>query len=90
MIAAKFLTLTTSTDGTEFTTFDDVACRTVNVWNLTGQSLTFKYANDAGEFVLPNGLAYAFNGINNAKQLLVKRTDESDTPATLSSVEVEL
>lgn len=90
MISAKFITIDTAVSGTDFTPFPDAPCRTVNVWNLTGQSLTFKYANDDGEFRLPSGLAYAFNGINNASQLLVKRTDEDTTPVTLNSVEVEL
>ncbi|CAB4186607.1 hypothetical protein UFOVP1329_4 [uncultured Caudovirales phage] len=90
MTAAKFLSLTTSEVGTDFVAFEDSPCSIANVWNLTGQSLTFKYANDAGTFVLPTGLAYAFCGLNNANQLRVKRSDESNTPVTLNSVEVEL
>ncbi|CAB4163358.1 hypothetical protein UFOVP813_16 [uncultured Caudovirales phage] len=90
MTAAKFISLTTSETGTDFVTFADSPCSRVNVWNLTGQSLTFKYEEDEGTFVLPSGLAYAFSGVNNASQLLVKRTDESNTPVTLNSVEVEL
>jgi hypothetical protein len=92
MISTKFIQLTTSEEGDEFVAFDDLPAHVVNIFNGTGTGLTFKNSADTddGEFELPSGIAYAFRGITNANQLLVKRTDESDTPVTLKSVEVEL
>ena len=92
MIAAKFITLETSATGTDFVPFANLPAHCVNVINDTGIDLTFQHVNDAdnGEFILPNGMAFAFRGINNANQLQVKRTDESATQVTLTSVEVEL
>ncbi|MGV3659797.1 MAG: hypothetical protein ACO1TE_06425 [Prosthecobacter sp.] len=92
MTAAKFIQLTTHATGTNFTAFPDTPGNVVTVVNHTGTSLTFQHVADAdeGEFVLPNGMAYAFRGLSNANQLRVKRTDESNTPVTLESVEVEL
>lgn len=92
MIAGKFLNLETSATGTEFVAFADVKCHALNVLNLTGTSLTFQYVNDDDEtdFVLPHGMAYAFRGLNNANQLKVKRTDESDAQVTIKTVEATL
>lgn len=92
MISTKFIQLTTSGTGSTFVAFADLPAHIVNVFNGTGTSLTFKNSADAdeGEFELPSGIAYAFRGITNAGQLLLKRTDESNTPVTLKSVEVEV
>lgn len=92
MISTKFIQLSTSEVGSAFVAFADLPAHVVNVFNGAGTGLTFKNLADAdeGEFELPSGIAYAFRGITNANQLLVKRTDESNTPVTLKSVEVEL
>lgn len=90
MLAAKFLTLTTNADGTTATAFPDAACHALSVLNVTGASLSFFYPGVATAFVLPNGMAWTFRGLNNASQLSVKRTDESTSTVTLNSVEVEL
>lgn len=92
MIAAKFLTLQTAASGATYVPFSSQPCSIVNVVNNTGTALSFVHTTDANsvEFVLPDGMAYAFTGINNADQLKVRRTDASDTQVTLNSVEVEL
>ena len=90
MTSAKFTAATTSADGTSFVALNDLPCHFVHVLNKTGTPLTFKYATDDGVFVLPDGMAWSFRGLNNANQLSVKRTDESTSQVTLNSIEVEL
>ncbi|MEN3940681.1 hypothetical protein WJU23_05250 [Prosthecobacter sp. SYSU 5D2] len=90
MISSKFITVTTAVDGTSFTALPSAQAHFVHVLNNTGEDLAFKYSTDEGTFVLPANTAWTFRGLNNANQLLVKRADESATPVTLSSVEVEL
>lgn len=92
MIASKFIQIQTAATGTNFTTLPDLPARVVNVINATGTSLSFVHTNDDDEieFVLPDGMAFAFDGINNANQLKVKRTDESNTQVTLNAMEVVL
>jgi hypothetical protein len=69
-----------------------IACSGIHGWNNTGQSLDFRRWDGTGAFTgtgpkitILNGQAFEFNGLINAGQLFVKRTDDSATAVVLQA-----
>jgi hypothetical protein len=61
------------------------------IGNLTGTTLSFGYSLDGstvpGEtFEVPDSTSWAFRGINNLSNLLVRRFDESETQVTFKAL----
>jgi hypothetical protein len=69
-----------------------IACSGIQGWNNTGTSLDFRRWDGTGAFAgtspkitILNGQAFEFNGLLNAGQLFVKRTDDSATSVVLQA-----
>jgi hypothetical protein len=77
------VTITTSATGTDYVAFADRPAKAVAISNNSGTSLSIR--QDGSDFILPTASIFKFDGIEDASQLSVKRTDESDTPVTASA-----
>lgn len=98
-IAAKATILKTTTSATGATYVavgvtggGPVECAQISIYNGTGVELQFGYAvaGDASPtgqtFEVPDGASFGFRGLKHSTQLLVRRTDQSNTQVTFKAI----
>lgn len=92
--SAKILSIETDATGTNWVQLADEKCNQVILYNNTGTALRVAYcapddgADRAGESFLTvaDGIAQRLRGIQNARQVKIKRSDESNTQVTAKYV----
>jgi hypothetical protein len=78
--------LATNTTGTIYNQLPDVPAQLVTIHNDTGQTIRISNSALAGNddyLILPTATVRDFHVVDNANELWVKRTDESNTPVTV-------
>jgi len=79
----KLKTIQTSASGTVFVSLADEVCDEVYINNRSGQSLDIRIAPGTTEHVLENGLGRGYSIQKNAKEVSIKRTDDSTSQVTV-------
>lgn len=80
--------VTTSTSGTTFVQLlpITIGCDSVTFVNNTGTTLSIKVKSSTAYIPLLDGSYFTFDGINSISDLWIKRTDESNTPVTITFI----
>lgn len=82
---AVILSTTTSGTGANWVNLADQPCTEVTIYNLTGQTLSFR-RNGAGVSIeVPDGVAKRFEAITNANQIGVQRFDQSNSTVSFKA-----
>lgn len=73
----------TAATGTNFTALASLICFQICFSNNTGQNISVRYVGQTVELVVFAGTMMTFDGITNANQLELRRTDTSNTQVTI-------
>lgn len=74
---------TSAVTGTDYITFPALACAFIDIVNHTGADIQYR-RNGAGEYItVPTGQSRLVEGITNANQIGVRRSDSSTYSVTL-------
>lgn len=79
------LTVQTAATGTNYTAFASTPCSRLTLFNGTGTSLDVQQGGAGANFTIPTGTSFTFDGLTNANQLGVRRTDTTNTQVTASA-----
>lgn len=79
------LALSTAATGSSYTAFATQACSALDIVNNTGVTVEYRRGASGVAMQIPTGSARMVIGITNADQIQVRRTDSSNTPATLQA-----
>jgi hypothetical protein len=75
------LVLTDTTDGANYVGFPDISCTTLILVNETGTSIDVRQG--ANKIIIRDGKDFPFEGIYNANELEVRRTDRTNVQVTV-------
>jgi len=73
----------TNATGTTFNVLAGVACTAVVLFNTTGTTIEVQRGGAGVALKVPDGVSKTFDGITNANQLGIRRTDTSNTTVTV-------
>ena len=80
------LKVTTAATGTNYAAMPDKAARVVTLCNASGTAIHIRKAGGTEDpYVLADGGAEVFPVLGNAKEIEIKRVDDSDTQVTLTA-----
>jgi hypothetical protein len=80
----KFVSAESAAVGTDWTAFEDLQTRGVDLLNATGTDLEFRRAGDPSAVMqLPDGLGFNFRVVANLSELEFRRVDVSNTQVTI-------
>lgn len=80
-----FLSLTTSTTGTNYVTFANTDLNKLIISNQSGTTIEVRQGGAGATFLIPTANIVNLSGLINANQISIRRSDTSNTQITVSA-----